>query len=126
MSICPKCHSKLYKVYYQNIEVDRCIKCEGIWFDATEAEELKKLRGSENIDIGNPEIGDRYNRIQQLIKCPRCQGKMQKMLDIDRHSIWYEQCTQCLGIWLDAGEFKKFKQNFQPHNLMNLTQIIFR
>ena len=54
------------------------------------------------------------------------QGKMQKMLDVDRYSIWYEQCTQCRGIWLDAGEFKKFKQNFQPHNLMNLTQIIFR
>ena len=123
---CPKCNIKLNMIYYQNIAVERCIKCEGIWFDTTEAEELKKIKGSENIDIGYPEIGDTYNRIQQQIKCPKCRGKMQKMLDIDRYSIWYEQCIQCRGIWLDAGEFKKFKQNFQPHNLMNLTKIIFR
>lgn len=123
---CPKCNSKLEKVYYQNIEVDRCSECEGIWFDATEAEELKKLKGSEDIDSGDPEIGDKYDRIQQQIKCPRCRGKMQKTLDIDRYSIWYEQCPKCRGIWLYAGEFKQFKQNFPAHNLRNLTKIIFR
>ncbi len=124
--ICPKCDHNLKTVTYENIEVDCCEKCGGIWFDAMEAEELKKIHGSEKIDAVNPLIAKKYHHNHNNIKCPRCQGKMQKMLDIDQYSIWYEQCTKCRGIWLDAGEFTKFKRNFQPSLLKNLTQHIFR
>jgi Zn-finger nucleic acid-binding protein len=30
-------------VSYQGVEVDRCAKCAGLWFDMLEAEDLKKL-----------------------------------------------------------------------------------
>lgn len=123
---CPKCTNKLITINYQNIEVDRCSQCEGIWLDATEAEQLKKVKGSENIDTGNYIESEHFNHPQHQIKCPRCQGRMLQMLDIDQYSIWYEQCRRCRGIWLDAGEFSKFKQNFQAHNLANLTKYIFR
>lgn len=123
---CPKCRNNLITINYQNIEVDRCSECEGIWFDAMEAEELKQIKGSENIDPGNQSKSEHFNHLQQEIKCPRCQGKMLQMLDIDQYSIWYEQCRQCRGIWLDSGEFRKFKQNFPAHNLTNLTKYIFR
>jgi Zn-finger nucleic acid-binding protein len=40
-------------------------------------------------------------------------SKMIRMVDIDQHCIWYEKCPACYGVWLDAGEFKNFKDNFQ-------------
>jgi Zn-finger nucleic acid-binding protein len=123
---CPKCKTNLETISYENIEVDRCPKCGGIWFDAMEAEELKKIKGSEKLDTIEPAVGHQYNRMIKQINCPRCQTKMQKILDIDRYSIWYEQCVTCSGIWLDAGEFTKFKDNFKLSNLTNLTNYIFR
>lgn len=123
---CPKCNSKLKTINYENVEVDRCPNCGGIWFDATEAEELKHIKGSEKLDAINPAVGYQYKRMIKQINCPRCHAKMHKILDIDQYSIWYEQCTKCGGIWLDAGEFTKFKQNFPAYNLRNLTKYIFR
>jgi Zn-finger nucleic acid-binding protein len=122
---CPHCRNNLITINYQNIEVDRCSQCEGIWFDALEAEELKKIKGSENVDIGNYTKSEHLHHPQQQIKCPRCRGKMLQMLDIDQYSIWYKQCRQCRGIWLDSGDFRQFKLNFSAHNLTNLTKYIF-
>ena len=37
---CPKCGSDLEEVNYQNIMIDRCGECEGIWLDHGELELL--------------------------------------------------------------------------------------
>ncbi len=123
---CPKCGGSLEQVIHKGIEVDRCLNCAGIWFDFLEAEQLKTIKGSESLDIGNPEIGSQFDRIDGEIYCPRCSEKMTRMLDIDQHSIWYEKCPECQGVWFDAGEFKKFKQNFQPRGWLHRARQMFR
>ena len=110
---CPKCRGPLKSVAYRDVEVNRCLRCSGLWFDSLEIEQLKTIHGSESLDVGNPLIGRQLNRIEQEISCPKCGTIMMRMLDIDRYSIWYEKCPHCQGVWLDAGEFKKFKQNFK-------------
>ncbi len=109
---CPKCKGKLESIVYETIEVDRCCQCQGIWFDQTEAESLKKKQGSEKIDLGNPNSPSNQDRVNPTLKCPRCRTTLIKMLDLDKYQIWYEKCPNCQGIWLDAGEFSQFKQNF--------------
>ena len=37
---CPKCGSDLETEQYHGLEVDRCTACDGVWFDAGEAEQL--------------------------------------------------------------------------------------
>ncbi len=37
---CPKCGATLEAEAYHGIEIDRCTECDGIWFDAGEAELL--------------------------------------------------------------------------------------
>lgn len=113
---CPKCMSPMEKVSYSNIEVDRCLSCKGIWFDLLEHEKLKKIKGSEEIDTGNPDIGKEYNDIDK-INCPVCNTRMVKMVDKDQSHIWYESCATCYGVFLDAGEFADFKEE-------NLTDLI--
>ncbi|NEP36396.1 MULTISPECIES: zf-TFIIB domain-containing protein [unclassified Moorena] len=123
---CPKCKGKLEPVTCHGIEVDRCVNCKGIWFDSLEAEILKKIKGSESLDIGDPEIGSELNKINDDICCPRCGAKMIRMLDIDEYSIWYEKCFQCHGVWLDAGEFRQYKHNFQPRGVLYRVKRMFR
>jgi Zn-finger nucleic acid-binding protein len=116
---CPKCQGRLDSILYQGIEVDRCCQCAGIWFDDTEVEALKGLKGSETIDLGDSTTPSHDDTQNEAILCPRCQMPMNRLLDMDKYPIWYEQCPQCYGIWLDAGEFNQFKQNFSPQGWLS-------
>ncbi len=107
---CPKCQSDMEKVMFEHVEVDRCSNCKGIWFDMLEHEELKKLKGSEAIDTGDPEVGKEYNQTDR-IDCPKCHSRMIRMVDRDQPHIWYESCGVCYGVFFDAGEFTDFKQH---------------
>jgi acetyl-CoA carboxylase beta subunit len=46
---CPKCGADLLTEEYQGIHVDRCTKCDGIWFDAGEVEQLLENQTQEGI-----------------------------------------------------------------------------
>ncbi len=106
---CPKCSAAMEKVQYESIEVDRCTDCRGIWFDMLEQEHLKALEGSEEIDIGDPEVGKQTNIVDQ-INCPVCDTRMIRMVDGRQPHIWFESCTVCYGVFFDAGEFRDYKQ----------------
>ncbi len=105
---CPKCKNSMESVSYENITVDRCTFCQGIWFDALEHEHLKHIRGSGSIDIGDPEIGKEFDDVSH-IDCPVCNTSMIRMVDKDQPHIHYEACTVCFGVFFDAGEFTDYK-----------------
>ena len=105
---CPKCHSPMEEVTYgRNMTIDRCMNCKGIWFDLGEAETLKDKWMSEFIDIGDPEVGKEYNKIEE-VDCPVCGKRMIKISDPKQPHIWYEACEEH-GMFLDAGEFTDYK-----------------
>ena len=107
---CPKCASPMLKVNFDDVEVDKCSGCQGIFFDEFEKEQLLKMKGAEAIDFGDPEIGRKFNQVDR-INCPRCGGRMIRMVDIDQPHIWFEHCTVCGGSFFDAGEFKDLKHH---------------
>jgi hypothetical protein len=37
---CPKCDGKLVETAYENINIDICDKCTGVWFDAGELAQI--------------------------------------------------------------------------------------
>ena len=44
---CPKCEGTLDEITYEDVQVDRCNKCGGIWLDAGELERLTQKEESE-------------------------------------------------------------------------------
>lgn len=107
---CPKCGGELQPVVQDNIEIDRCNGCGGLWFDRLEADRLRKVKGSaEAVDVGSDVVGEQHNE-QGKIDCPRCHTQMIRMVDIRQHHIWYESCTVCYGKWFDAGEFRDLQE----------------
>lgn len=105
---CPKCDSDMEKVTVEAIEVDRCTKCRGLWFDMLEHEHLKAIKDSESIDIGEAALGKEYDKIER-IDCPVCHSQMIRMVDSKQPHIRYEACTSCYGVFFDAGEFRDYK-----------------
>jgi len=106
---CPKCKAPMERVSFQKVEIDRCTSCKGIFFDSMEAERLKKMPGSEAIDVGDADLGKRHDAIDR-IRCPRDTSPMVRVVDPKQPHIWTETCPVCFGSFFDAGEFRDFKQ----------------
>jgi Zn-finger nucleic acid-binding protein len=97
-------------VNFAGVEVDRCTSCQGLFFDEFEKEQLRKLKGTEAIDIGDAKVGREFNKVD-LINCPRCSSRMIRMVDLEQPHIWFEHCTVCGGSFFDAGEFRDLKHH---------------
>jgi Zn-finger nucleic acid-binding protein len=71
-----------------------------------EHEDFKDI--AAGIDIGDPEVGKKYNKIED-IKCPACpNSEMLNLMDPQQPHIWFESCPTCYGRFYDAGEFKDY------------------
>lgn len=104
---CPKCGHGMDEVTYDDVTIDRCTNCQGLWFDEDEAHQLRKKDGSEIVDEGDPAEGWRWDSHAD-ISCPRCGKNMDKSADPKQKHIWYEVCNDH-GMFMDAGEFADFK-----------------
>ena len=107
---CPKCLGSMGTVNLNDVEIDRCEKCHGLFFDHLEKETLQGMQGAESIDIGDEFIGARFNEILD-VACPKCQTKMEHVLHTDPFEIKFESCPSCKGIYFDAGEFRDYLED---------------
>lgn len=104
---CPKCRHGMEAITHDGITVDRCTRCQGLWFDGDEAQRLKHSPGAEILDRGNAKVGRQYDD-KGDIGCPHCGKPMDKASDWKQTHVWYEVCRDH-GIFMDAGEFTDFK-----------------
>jgi PAT family beta-lactamase induction signal transducer AmpG len=102
---CPKCHADMEQFEIEEVEVDRCTRCGGIWFDAGEVDLLRTRETAAAIDTGRASDGRRYDAIDEY-RCPRCGGEMGQRVDPRQRHIRYESCVDCDGSFFDAGEFR--------------------
>ncbi|MFT6437710.1 MAG: Zn-finger nucleic acid-binding protein [Candidatus Azotimanducaceae bacterium] len=120
---CPKCESTFEHIVFNNIEIDRCSHCKGLWFDMLEKEDLVKMKGAESIDIGDEQVGKQFSEIRN-INCPDCSRSMIPMVDKDQFHIKYEYCPNCFGTFFDAGEFRDLKENSVLERFMQMLQTV--
>lgn len=106
---CPKCKAPMEEISYDQVMIDRCTKCLGLWFDKGEAEALSKRWIAEYIDTGDPSLGEEMDEID-AIDCPRCAKPMRRYFDISESQLQYEECDEH-GMFFDAGEFTLWAEN---------------
>ena len=92
-------------VNFEDVEVDRCVDCQGLWFDAHEDRELRARKGAGVIDIG-PQKSGAPRDTQRKIHCPKDGTPMVRMVDREQTHVWFERCSVCHGSFFDAGEFR--------------------
>lgn len=120
---CPKCEMVMEVVTVDNIEIDRCSGCKGLWFDQLEKEDMLKLAASEAVDVGSEAEGKEMND-KRDIKCPKCKTDMVKLIDKDQYHIKYESCPVCYGTFFDAGEFADLKEKTVVERFKHLIDIV--
>jgi Zn-finger nucleic acid-binding protein len=101
---CLKCTSVLDKARIDEIEVDLCPACGGLWLDHGEIERLSKKMVSD-IDrlrrLLAPNAGPPAVPSEVQGSCPACQSPVQ---EITLGAIRVDFCTRCKGVFLDRGE----------------------
>ena len=102
---CPVCKNEAMIVLELNeIEIDHCLKCKGIWLDAGElelllgdAEKGRELLEQFQIDKSNWE---------KKFKCPICGKKIEKISVGNKGKIIIDRCKNGHGLWFDQGELE--------------------
>lgn len=104
--ICPACKNNMIVVEHQQIELDYCPQCQGVWFDSGELELLV-----ERLKLGDPELFLRSilrtaeaRSTEKKRRCPICTQKMKKTTIGEEPRILIDACQRGDGLWFDGGE----------------------
>jgi Zn-finger nucleic acid-binding protein len=102
---CPVCTAAMITMELNEVEIDHCIDCGGIWLDAGELEMLmENVEKATNLleSFQNPSICEEISR-----KCPICLKKMEKVIvGTENPPLLLDKCKKGDGLWFDSGELE--------------------
>jgi Zn-finger nucleic acid-binding protein len=101
---CVVCKETMIVVEHENIELDYCNNCSGVWFDAGEVELLMESMGLESSGLDSLHLAIEAKPTEQTRKCPICRKKMNKVVLGQTPELIIDACPQGDGLWFDSGE----------------------
>jgi Zn-finger nucleic acid-binding protein len=124
--ICPVCKEPLVVLELEQVEVDYCTSCAGVWLDAGELELLLETKEERNKLINLfKEAGDVK---EKSYACPICGKQMKKSEIGEKGKVVVDKCRKNHGIWFDKGELKKvveFGSVNKENKIINLLKDMF-
>lgn len=109
---CPRCKLPLGRDRYENVEVDICSSCWGVWLDTGELETIIEAHHFHFSDAERKSaVQGRGPRDQGPIKpipCPKCQARMERVYLDPKIYLVIDHCRKH-GVWLDSGEIKSLQ-----------------
>lgn len=100
---CPNDQTDLVQAKRDGIEVETCLKCDGMWLSGQELNQLE----DEAFHLGDDEKGTLVASPRATTRtCPQC-GKPMKAFDYRFYDLELDFCEDGHGYWLDAGEDKR-------------------
>jgi len=110
--ICTNCRTPLEQIIYEEMEIDSCKKCGGIFLNEGEIEQ---------IEISRKKIIDKKKRYsksksqERRRTCPKCDIVM----TLSKYGKFIERtvdkCPECEGIWLDKGELEDIQVAYEMY-----------
>jgi len=101
---CTACGELMIVVEHENVELDYCVDCSGVWFDAGEVELLMETMGLESTGLDSLHLLPEAKSAEGKRKCPICGKKMKKVTVGHELEILIDACAQGEGLWFDSGE----------------------
>ncbi len=108
MRKCHECDLDLIEIDLHGQKVDKCQKCEGLFFDKGELESILHLvELYQTIKIDEKDIDSvPEHEHKRIVSCPEHNTPMKPL---DLAGLVIDQCPECKGLWLDDGEISALK-----------------
>ena len=103
---CPVCRIDMIVVEYEQIELDYCVQCSGVWFDCGELELLLETE-SAGVSAGAMFTAPKGEVAEKKRRCPLCGKKMAKTLIGESPGVIIDTCPDGEGLWFDGGEVEQ-------------------
>lgn len=100
---CPVCKNAMIVLELEQVEIDHCTNCGGIWLDSGE---LESLLGDGGQLVGSfKQAADVKEKARW---CPICLKKMQKIhAGSEKEPVIIDRCPKSHGLWFDRGELPR-------------------
>ncbi len=105
---CAKCPGILENLHQDELVLDRCALCKGLFFDPGELTKIFTDADPETLKeelAALPVTADASPAV-----CPRCGYLMNRVTSVRVPAVSYDVCLHCNGVWLDAGELAALDQ----------------
>ena len=99
---CPVCREAMIVLELDQVEIDHCVSCKGIWLDRGELELILEGAPEKNDVLSSFKVDDGSKEKRR--KCPICLKKMEKVICGMSEKVWIDRCPKNDGLWFDLGE----------------------
>lgn len=93
----------------QDITLDECPQCKGIWFDHGELDKAKDEISPDlrwmDFELWKKE--GHFRATPYSLNCPRCLRTDLRALHYSEGDVTIHYCPHCEGIWIRSGDFHK-------------------
>lgn len=104
---CPACKNLMIVVEYEQIELDYCVSCSGVWFDSGELElllEAMQLEDAAALSLDSILSSPEARSAEKKRRCPICGHRMRKATVGHAPEVLIDACGRGDGLWFDGGE----------------------
>ena len=109
------------------VEIDYCIDCGGVWLDTGELELLLNEPDKTKHLLDSFRVNS--NSDEKIRKCPICDKKMQKIVvGASKPVLLIDKCRRGDGLWFDKGELQDIfgrAELDEDNKIQNLLSDIF-
>ena len=109
---CPACKNPMIILELNQVEIDYCNSCNGIWLDSGEPELIFSNSDQKNV---SESFIPKSNHQEVGRRCPNCKKKMEKV-EFENSGIILDRCTNNHGLWFDNGELKSLLKTSADSN----------
>ena len=120
---CPACKNPMVILELNQVEIDYCTACKGIWLDRGELDLI--FSSSEKKEIAK--LFSVKNNLDEIKRrCPVCKKKMDKV-EFENTGIIIDRCSEDHGVWFDSGELKSILKSAEEENskIINMLKEMF-
>lgn len=118
---CPACKSDLIILELNQIEIDYCSDCSGIWLDSGE---LELLSGTSL----HAELKSQFKPAEETKEasrnCPICRKRMAKYFFGSSEDLLIDICPNEHGIWFDNNELIKVVSYIDDDSSVRITNFL--
>lgn len=106
---CPICNHPMHHHRFDEITLNECGRCGGIWFDAGQLDQLKEITDPDLrwLDIDFWKSLTEFEVTHHPLKCPHCQRVYLTKIREKHTDTSVLTCNQCHGIWVERNQLIK-------------------